>query len=104
MRIGAVHKVRHVIFLPILSPLPLVTLCPTSRDPPKYVTPLGPPIFIRSSTKSPDKSPLYKFCLNCSRGFLSGWFCPGWVLSVPPSVRIQLLQQKVKHHFKFHVS
>ena len=42
--------------------------------------------------KNPDKSPLYKFPLNCSRGFcagvlsgglLSGRFCPGWFLSVP---------------------
>src|SRR6218665_1855545 len=75
---------------------PPVTLCHTSRDPQKYVTHLGPPsIFSRPSTKIPEKSPLYKFYLNCSRRFLSGWF-----LSVPPSVTIHLLQQKVKHHFK----
>src|SRR6218665_641662 len=30
------------------------------------------PIFTRPSRKNPDKSPLYKFSLNCSRGF-----CPG---------------------------
>src|SRR6218665_2305218 len=63
-----------------------------------------PPIFSRTSTKIPDKSPLYKFYLDCSRRFLSGWFCPGWFLSVPPSATIDLLQQKVKHHLKFHVS
>src|SRR6218665_3912758 len=63
-----------------------------------------PPIFSRPSTKIPDKSPPYKFYLNCSRRFLSGGFCPGWFLSIPPSVTIHLLQQKVKHHFKFHVS
>src|SRR6218665_810688 len=62
----------------------------------------------RPSTKNPDKSPLYKFYPNCSRGLLSrgllsGGFCPGWFLSIP-SVRIHLLQQKVKNHFKFHVS
>src|SRR6218665_3005516 len=34
-------------------------------------------------------------------GFLSGRFWQGWFLSVPLSVRIHLLQQKVKHHFKF---
>src|SRR6218665_1252336 len=41
--------------------------------------------------KNPDKSPLYKFCLNCSRGLCPGFFrgllsgrlCPGWFLSVP---------------------
>src|SRR6218665_43403 len=31
-----------------------------------------PPIFSRPSTKNPDKSPLYKFSLNCSQRF-----CPG---------------------------
>src|SRR6218665_948468 len=44
-------------------------------------------IFSRPSTKNPDKSPLYKFSLNCSGvlsgGLLSGRFCPGWFLSVP---------------------
>src|SRR6218665_3115562 len=39
-----------------------------------------------------------------SGGLLSGRFCPGWFLSVPTSVRTHLLQQKVKNHFKFHVS
>src|SRR6218665_1925667 len=63
-----------------------------------------PPIFSRPSTKIPDKSPLYKFYLNWSRRFLSGRFCPSWFLFIPPSVTIHLLQQKVKHHFKFHVS
>src|SRR6218665_3980417 len=74
---GAVHKVRHAIlanFDPHPSP---VTLCHTSRDPQKYVTHLGlplPPIFSRPNTKNRDKSPLYKFSLNCSWGFLSGGF------------------------------
>src|SRR6218665_2452382 len=95
--------------MPILTPP--VTLCHTSRDPPKYVTHLGPPDFCRPSTKSPDKSPLYKFSLNCSRGFLSGGFVfclegfvPGCFLSIPSSVRMHVLQQKVKHHLKLHVS
>jgi len=82
--------------------------------PQKYVT-----FCSRPSTKNPDKSLLYEFPLNCSRGCLSGGcvfvrgvlsggllsrFCPECFLSVPPSVRIYLLQQKVKHHLKFHVS
>ena len=82
-------------------PSPCHTLSHIPR-PPKIVrhTSWTPsPIFSRPSTKSPDKSPLYKFSLNCSRGFLSwgllsGRFCPGWVLSIPPSVRIHPLQQK----------
>src|SRR6218665_688007 len=45
------------------------------------------------------------FCPGLLSGdLLSGRFCPGWFLSVLPSVRIHLLQHKVKNHFKFHVS
>src|SRR6218665_1056049 len=40
----------------------------TSRD---------PPIFSRPSTKNSDKSPLYKFSLNCLRGFCPGGFVRG---------------------------
>ena len=114
-RLGAVHKLsslRHAICANF-DPRPSVTLCHTSRDPTqKYVTHLGPPppIFSRPSAKNPDKSPLYKFSLNCSRVFypgfclLSGRFCPGCLLCVPPSARMHVLQQKIKHHLKFHVS
>src|SRR6218665_2625318 len=93
---------RH--FWPILPPSPFHTLShiPGPHESTSHIS--DPPIFNGPSTKNPDKSPLYKFCLNYSQGFLSGRFCPGWFLSVPPSVRIHLLQQKVKHHFEFHVS
>src|SRR6218665_499866 len=75
-------------FWPILNPSP-VTHPGTSQ---KYVTHLGHfPIFSRPSTKNPYKSHLYKFSLNCSRGFLSGGllsegfvlggFCPFPLLS-----------------------
>src|SRR6218665_3676338 len=64
-------------FWPILTPSP-VTLCHTSRHPLKSTSHISdPPIFSRPSTKNPDKSLLYKFCLNCSRGLLSGGFCQG---------------------------
>src|SRR6218665_3955037 len=45
--------------------------------------------FCQNTTRT--KAPLYKFCLNCSRGFcpggfvrglLPGRFCPGWFLSI----------------------
>src|SRR6218665_420883 len=77
-------------------PLPCHTLSHTPR---KYVTHLGPPRFLvglvqKSRTKVP--------CTN-SVSIVRGGFCPGWFLSVPPSVTIHLLQQKVKHHFEFHV-
>src|SRR6218665_1795044 len=102
-------------FWPILTPLPLSHFVTHPGTNPKVRhTSRTSPIFSRLSTKNPDKSPLYKFSLNCSRGYLpmgilsgsllSGRFRPGWFLSIPPSVRIHLLQQKGKHHFKFHVS
>ena len=33
------------------------------------------PDFQQAQYKNPDKSPLYKFSLNCSWGFYPGWFC-----------------------------
>src|SRR6218665_432685 len=100
-------------FRPLLTPSPCHTLSHIPGSPKVRHTSRNPPIFSTPSTKNPDKSPLYKFSLNCSRGFLSGGFvrgllsrrfCPGWFLSVSSSVRKHLLKQKVKHHFKFHVS
>src|SRR6218665_3215378 len=98
-------SIKYVtLFLANFDPLPLVTLCHTSRDPSKVRhTSRTSPIFNRPSTKIPDKSLLYKFYLNCSEvlsrggagGLLSRRFCPGWFLFVPPSVTIHLLQQKV---------
>src|SRR6218665_1199624 len=75
---GAVHKVRQAIFGQFLPPSPCHTLShiPGPSPPNKYVTYLGPPIFSRPSTKNPDKSSMYKFSLNCSRGFCPGGF-PG---------------------------
>src|SRR6218665_2094510 len=91
-RSGAVHKVRHAIFGQFLPPLP-VTLCHTSRDSPKVRhTSRTPRFLVGLVQKNPDKSPLYKFSLNCLRGFLfgilsegllSGRFGPGWFLSIP---------------------
>src|SRR6218665_2393732 len=56
-------------------------LCHTSSHipgpPRKYVTHLGPPTRILEGLvqKARTKSPLYKFCLNCSRGFCQRVFC-----------------------------
>jgi len=98
------------LFLANFEPPPLSHFVTHFGTPKKYFTHLGPPIFSRSSTKNPDKNPL-KFSLNFSRafffggfvrgslGFVQGDFCP-----FPFCVRIHLLQQKVKHHFKFQVS
>src|SRR6218665_161556 len=111
--LGSVHKVRHAIFGQFLRPPP-VTLRPASRGPPESASHISaPPIFRRPSTKTRTKAPLYKFCLNCSqrclsRGCVRGSFAWKVLYGVAfvrsCSVRIHLLQQKVKHHFKFHVS
>ena len=91
------------LFLANFDLPPSVTLCHTSRDPRKYVTHLGPPIFSRPSTKIPEKV----LCTN-SISLVLGGFCPGFLSGLvfvhSPFVRIHLLHQKVKHNFKFHVS
>src|SRR6218665_2373943 len=77
-------SIKYVtLFLVNFNPPPSVTLCHTSRDPPKYVTHLGPtPIFSRPSTKISDKSSLYKFSLSCSRGVCPGVFSWGLLSGV----------------------
>src|SRR6218665_1316591 len=109
-------SIKYVtLFLVNFYPLPLSHFVTHPGTPRKYVTHLGtpPPIFSRPSTKNPDKSPLYKFSHNCSQGFLSGRFCQRvfclegfvWGGFCPfPHLSEYVLQQKVKHHFKFHVS
>src|SRR6218665_4123918 len=74
---GKGPSIKYItLFWPILTPpLPSVTLCHTSRDPPIVGhTSRTPPIFSSPSTKILDKSPLYKFYLNCLRRFLPGVF------------------------------
>src|SRR6218665_2537547 len=75
--IGAVHKVRHAIFGKF-SPPPLSHFH-TSREPPKSTSQIpGTPRFLEGLVqKTRTKAPLYKFCLNCSREFLSGGFVRG---------------------------
>src|SRR6218665_1675921 len=71
-------SIKYVtLFLANFYPLPLSQFVTHPGTPlGKYVTHLGPsPIFRRLSTKNLDKAPLYKFCMNCSRGYLSGGFC-----------------------------
>src|SRR6218665_622547 len=101
-------------FWPIFTPLPPVTLCHTSRDPPKVRhTSRTPPIYLVGLVQKIRTKALWTNSLSIvcgvfvweglSEGLWFGRFCPGWFLSIPPSVTIHLLQQKVKHHFKFHV-
>src|SRR6218665_540839 len=109
---GAVHKVCHAILANFDPPSPCHTLSHIPR-PPKSTSHISDypfPIFSRPSTKTLTKA----LCTN-SFSIVCGGFCPGvlsfvWkvlsgVLFVrPPSVRMHVLQQKVKHHLKFHVS
>src|SRR6218665_1802916 len=73
-----------MLFLANFDPPAPVTLWHTSREPPKVRhTSRTPPIFSRPSTKNPDKSPMYKFSLNCSRGFCPGGFVRGGFCPFP---------------------
>ena len=98
---GAVHKVRHAIFGQFLPPPP-VTLCHTSRDPPKVRhTSRTPPDFLVGLVQKSGQGP--PSCTN-SLSIVCGGFCPGgvvrgslvWkvlsgvVLSIPPSVTIHV--------------
>ena len=67
-------SIKYVtLFLANFYPLPLSHFVTNPGTPPESTSHISdPPIFSRPSTKTPDKSPLYKFSLNCSRGFLSG--------------------------------
>src|SRR6218665_3615758 len=72
-------SIKYVtLFLANFDPLPLSHYVAHPGIPPNNTSHISdPPIFSRLSTKIPDKSPLYKFSLNCSRGLLSGGLCPG---------------------------
>src|SRR6218665_2742688 len=103
-------------FWPNFDPPPPVTLRHKSLEPPrKYVTHLGPrPRFLeglvqKTGTKAPcTNSVLIVRGEFCPGGFVRGSFVwkvfSGVAFVRSRSVRIHLLQQKVRHHFKFHVS
>src|SRR6218665_2161199 len=90
-------SIKYVtLFSANFDPLPCHTLSHIPEHPQSTSHISTPPILSRPSTKNPDKSPLYKFSLNCLQGFLSGVlsggllsgrFCSGWFLPILPSVR-----------------
>src|SRR6218665_2430968 len=105
--IGIFHKVRHAILANFDSPFHLSHFVTHPETPQKYVTHLGLPLprFLVGLVQKTLTKALCTNSFNCSRGFLSGVLSFVWkVLSVPPSLRMHVLQQKVKHHLKFHVS
>ena len=97
------------LFFANFDPLPLSHFVTHPGTPQRTSHISDPPflIFSRPSTKNSDKNPLYKFSLNCLRGFFKVslvWkVLFGVVFVRSPSVRIHLLQQKVKYHLKFQV-
>ena len=70
---GDVHKVRHAIFGQFWPPSLLSHFATHPGTPQKVRHTSGTPRFL-VGLKIPDKSPLYKFYLNCSRRFLSEGF------------------------------
>ena len=105
----AVLKVRHAIFSQFLPPSPLSHFVTHPGNPPKVRHTSRTPRFLEGLVhKTRTKAPLYKLCLNCSRGFcpgfvrggglLSGRFCPGWFLSVP------VLSKYICHIRKFNIT
>src|SRR6218665_2650369 len=103
--VGTVHKVAYVkLFSANFDPLPCYTLSHIT-GPPKVRHPsrAPPPILVglvqNTWTKALCTNSLLivrgGFCPGgLSGGLLSGRFCPGWFLSVPPSVRIHLITTK----------
>src|SRR6218665_2308156 len=100
-------------FWPIFTPLPLSHFVTHPGTPPKVRhTSRTPPRFLVGLVQNTrTKAPCTKSLLIVREGFYLGGFVrlsfvwkvlSGMVFSVPPSVTTRLLQQKVKHHFKFH--
>src|SRR6218665_283437 len=69
-------SIKYVtLFLANVDPLPLSHFVSHPGAPPSTSHISDPSPILEDSTKIPDKSPLYKFSLNCSRGFCSEGFC-----------------------------
>src|SRR6218665_213961 len=97
-------SIKYVmLFLANFDPPPPVTHPGT---PQKYVTHLGPPGFLVGLVqKNPDKSPMYKFSLNCSRGFCPGGFVRGGFCPFPLLSEYICYNRKVNItlNFMFHM-
>src|SRR6218665_2334214 len=78
-------SIKYVmLFFANFDPLPLSHCVTHPGTFQKYVTHLGRPCFLVGLVqKKPDKSPMYKFSLNCSRGFCPGGFVRGGFCPFP---------------------
>src|SRR6218665_2844554 len=96
--LGTVHKVRHAIFGQFLPPLSHFVTHPGT--PPESTSHISDPLrfLVGLVKKSQTKVP----CTNSISIVREGFAELVFVRS--PWVTIHLLQQKVKHRFKFHVS
>src|SRR6218665_2996827 len=89
-------SIKYVtLFLANFDPLPLSHFV-THPGTPKSTSHISDPPFLvglvqNAQTKAPVQILSQLFAEVFVRGFLSGRFCPGWFLSIPPSVRIHLL-------------
>src|SRR6218665_3299238 len=91
-------------FWPILTPSPLSHFVTNPGTPPKVRhTSRTPRFLVGLVQKSRTKVPCTNSISIVRRGFCPG-VLSGLVFVRSPSVTIHLLQQKVKYHFKFHVS
>src|SRR6218665_2037418 len=100
-------SIKYVmLFLVNFYPPPLChTLSHIPGPPPKSTSHISdPPFLVGLIQKTRTKAPCTNSFSIVRGGFCLERFVRGGILSVPPSVRLHLLQQKVKHHFKFHVS
>src|SRR6218665_3958164 len=97
-------SIKYVmLFLANFDPPPLSHFV-THPGTPKSTSHISdPPIFSRPSTKTRKKAPCTNSLLIVRGVFVQGALS-GVVFVHSPSVRIHLLQQKGKHHFKLHVS
>src|SRR6218665_4227610 len=94
-------------FCPILTPHPLSHFV-THPGTPKSMSHISDPhprSLVGLVQKQPDKSPMYKFSLNCSRGFCPGGFVRGGFCPFPLLSEYICYNKKVNItlNFMFHM-
>src|SRR6218665_3534179 len=103
-------SIKYVtLFLANFDPPPLSHFVAHPGTPPKSTSHISDPrFFSRTSTKNPDKSPLYIFSFNCLWGFCLGGFVRGslvWkVLSGGGFCPFLLLSQYICYNRKLNIT
>src|SRR6218665_1291663 len=100
-------SIKYVmLFLANFDPLRLSHFVTHPGTLPKSTSHISDPqSFSRPSTKNPDKTPMYKFSLNCSRGFCPGGFVRGGFCPFPLLSEYICYNRKVNItlNFMFHM-